>query len=217
MQVFQALTAEQVDKLRDFIGKLEYEDGRETARGYAKTIKANRQILPSNRDAAPVFGDVTNLIMLNPLIAKYAAPHRVLGLRIASYREGDYYGWHVDFAHMDGHRSDLSFTLCLSDKDEYEGGDLELDFRLYKTSFRGNKGQIIIYPTGVVHRVTEVTKGERLCIVGWVHSLIGDSENREALFRFSQEIIRLRQLFDQPEEMVQLNQLLQHFTRKLSN
>jgi len=137
-------------------------------------------------------------------------------LRIANYHSGGHYGWHVDMAHMSGYRTDMSFTLFLTDKDEYEGGALEADWGHYKTSIKGAKGQMVLYPTGVLHQVTPVTKGDRIVIVGWISSLIPSHDDREALFKLSQEAARLGKLVNNPEEMKNMSYLQQYFRRRVS-
>ena len=66
----------------------------------------------------------------------------------------------------------LSFTLQLSDSDEYTGGDLEFaelnggDQEEFKKDMR-KKGTVIVFPSFLQHRVTEVTEGQRHALVGW--------------------------------------------------
>lgn len=85
--------------------------------------------------------------------------------------EKSHYDWHNDFGPTNISTRKLSFSILLSDPNEFEGGTLEFipSFSEY-TSVR--KGSIVIFPSYLIHRVTEVTKGIRYCIVGWIH---GDS------------------------------------------
>ena len=74
----------------------------------------------------------------------------------------------------------LSFSIQLSDPEDYEGGELEFkvnkygsekrgDFALDETFFAPNKkGTIIIFDSRVKHRVCEVKSGVRKSLVGWV-------------------------------------------------
>ena len=48
--------------------------------------------------------------------------------------------------------------------------------------FRPPAGAAVIYQTGQLHRVTPVTRGERLAAVGWVQSLVRRADQRELLF-----------------------------------
>ena len=70
-------------------------------------------------------------------------------------------------------------TLQLTDGSEYEGGELEFDFRNYNPNMRDeskhlrkaqeilSKGSIIVFPSFLWHRVKPVTKGVRYSLVMW--------------------------------------------------
>ena len=109
------------------------------------------------------------------------------------YGKGEYYGWHTDSdlaSHYkpmsSGNRgtgeqiaSDfintscekvrkLSFSLLLSDPEEYRGGNLELidETGKYYVAPR-QRGTIILFDSRTKHRVSKVSKGIRKSIVGW--------------------------------------------------
>lgn len=214
MMVFNVFSTEQADKMVDFIRKLEFKDGEETALGTAKDIKKSLQITEDRSEAEPVFNDVRRLFLTNGILASYTTAKEVISPRVASYQDGGHYGWHVDMAVMNLKRTDMGFTLMLSEG--FEGGELELDYGRYQQTVKLNKGQMVVYPTGVLHRVKPVTQGERLCIVGWLQCGVRDQEDREALFKMGQEINRLKEQFKEPSELNQLNYLLQHFRRKFT-
>ena len=112
--------------------------------------------------------------------------------QFTKYGVGQYYGWHCDSwdvpygdeepnPELRGKVRKLSMTISLSDPSEYEGGNLEFDFRNYSkpddekgrlsarkecTEIRP-KGSIIVFPSYVYHRVTPVTKGTRYSLVCW--------------------------------------------------
>ena len=79
-------------------------------------------------------------------------------------------------------RSDLSFTLSLTDKSIYEGGELIIEEMNEDKKFKLNSGEIIIYPSTYLHSVKEIITGERLVCVGWIESYVKSSEEREYLF-----------------------------------
>ena len=70
-------------------------------------------------------------------------------------------------------------TCQLTDGSEYEGGELEFDYRDYEPHTRKEdkhlkkckeilpKGSIIVFPSFVWHRVKPVTKGIRYSLVAW--------------------------------------------------
>ena len=70
----------------------------------------------------------------------------------------------------------LSVTCSLSDPNDYEGGDLEFDFKQNAENENPQKricseikeqGSIVIFPSFVWHRVKPVTKGTRNSLVIW--------------------------------------------------
>ena len=63
----------------------------------------------------------------------------------------------------------LSFTLQLSDPDDYEGGNVELINEANENYIAPRqRGTIILFDSRTQHRVNKVTKGTRRSIVGWV-------------------------------------------------
>ena len=89
-------------------------------------------------------------------------------LQLTKYVEGDLFDWHLDFGVGDVSNRKLSITVQLSDPDEYEGGDLQFMINTNVVSAPREKGTIIVFPSFSMHRVTEITKGVRQSIVGWV-------------------------------------------------
>lgn len=62
----------------------------------------------------------------------------------------------------------LSFSLVLSDCDEYKGGDLELFVNGGDAvKVEQKKGRIIAFPSFMMHRVSPIIKGCRKSIVFW--------------------------------------------------
>ena len=92
------------------------------------------------------------------------------------------YGRHIDNPFMSSGRSDLSFTISLTNKDFYEGGELVIETINSEEEFKLNAGEMIIYPSTYLHEVKEVKNGERMVYVGWIESYVKSIEEREYLF-----------------------------------
>ena len=92
------------------------------------------------------------------------------------------YGRHIDNPFMSTGRSDLSFTIFLTHKDKYDGGELVIETMNEEKEFKLNAGEIIIYPSTYIHFVNKIRKGERLVCVGWIESYVKSIEKREYLF-----------------------------------
>lgn len=89
-------------------------------------------------------------------------------LQLAEYGEGDFFDWHLDFGAGASSNRKLSLTIQLSNPDDYEGGDLEFQINNNIVKAPRTQGTAIIFPSFIMHRVTEITKGRRRSIVGWV-------------------------------------------------
>ena len=92
------------------------------------------------------------------------------------------YGMHVDNAYMKTGRSDLSFTLFLSEKNSYDGGELCIQSCQGEEEIKLSEGEAIFYSSTSLHSVREVLKGERLVFIGWIQSYISSNEDRNILF-----------------------------------
>jgi PKHD-type hydroxylase len=130
---------------------------------------------------------VRDALTSNFLFQFYTRPVRWSRLLFSVYHEGQAYGRHYDNwnkrADDNGRmRSDVSFTLFLSEPESYEGGELVLERPEGALTVKMPAGSIFVYPTGVIHQVLPVTSGTRRVCVGWIQSHIRSFEQRELLF-----------------------------------
>lgn len=166
---------------------LTFDDGRKTAGRFASAVKSNGQAAPTpERDA--ILAQVQRAIGAHPVFRSAARPKAITPLILSRYTEGQTYGLHVDDALMQGLRTDLSFTLFLSDPATYDGGALIIEDHFEARAIKLAAGDMILYPSTTLHQVEPVTRGERLAVVGWVQSLIRDGNQREILFDLDQSV-----------------------------
>lgn len=89
-------------------------------------------------------------------------------LKMAEYKPGDFFEWHMDYGSGRISTRKLSFSVQLSDEHEYEGGDLQFLAASQPVNAPKEKGTIIIFPSFVTHRVTPVSSGVRKAIIGHI-------------------------------------------------
>ena len=108
--------------------------------------------------------------------------------QFTKYKLNQYYDWHCDSWDVPYNKPNspehglirkLSVTCQLTDGSEYEGGELQFDFKNYNPDIRDEnkhlitskeilpKGSIIVFPSFIWHRVKPVTKGTRYSLVLW--------------------------------------------------
>ena len=156
-------------------------DGRATAGFAARLVKNNRQAA-NDRKLDTVRKLVAARILGNEVFRLAVRPKALTPLMFSRYEDGMNYGSHVDDALMDGLRTDVSFTLFLSDPASYEGGELVIESASGEDSVKLEAGSLVAYPSTTLHRVAPVTRGQRLATVGWARSFIRDGARRELLF-----------------------------------
>lgn len=163
-----------------------WRDGAETASGRASRVKNNLQADRAALETKAASEMITRAVLSHPIIASAAIPDRMVRLLISRSASGMGYGDHVDAAYIDGFRTDLSFTLFLSDPSTYDGGELTLLGAGSVDSIKLSAGALALYPSTMVHRVETVRRGVRLAAVGWIRSRVPRQEARSAIFEFDQ-------------------------------
>ena len=161
---------------------LQWEDGKKTAGNHAAKVKNNLQLDRSSNISKKCIELIEKKILNDVLIKSFALPKRIHGTMFTKSLQGMKYGRHIDNAYMSTGRADLSFTIFLSEKDKYSGGELLIESLNSESKFKLDIGGIIIYPSTYLHSVLEVLSGERLVVIGWIESYIKSIEEREYLF-----------------------------------
>ncbi len=167
--------------LTDILPKLRYEDGRATAGSAATTVKRNEQARGSV--TLDLIRDQIGTALLNHRVfAAASLPKTLTKLLISKTGAGGHYGTHIDNPIIGGIRTDIAFTVFLSDPNTYEGGELILETTAGEEGYKLPAGHAVIYPATSLHRVAPVLSGERYVAVGWAQSYIRDPRQREILF-----------------------------------
>ena len=182
LTIADVLAAEDVARVREGLAAAPFGDGKRTAGAAARKVKANAQADGADARVQALAKFVRDALERHPVFSLYARPARWSPVMFNRYRGGDAYGFHVDDPVMGEVRTDLSFTLFLSDPETYEGGALLIDGLDGEREVKLSVGSLVLYPTGALHRVTPVTSGERLAAVGWIQILIRRADEREILF-----------------------------------
>ena len=219
LHVPAVLTPAQVAEMRTALDAAEWTDGRQTVGVQGAQVKRNLQ-LP---EASPLRADLGRQILAalsrNPLFFAAALPLKTLPPRFNRYQGGGEYGFHVDGAVMraDGEmqvRSDLSCTLFLSGPDEYEGGELVISDTYGEHGVKLQAGDLILYPSSSLHRVTPVTRGARVAAFFWIQSMVRDGEQRRMLFEMDTAIEALRRSQADNAAVLQLTGVYHNLLRR---
>ena len=180
----QLLNAEEINLIKKELEEAiqDWEDGKKTAGSHASKVKNNLQLNRNSEVSKNNVQLVNKKILSSQLIKSFSLPKKIHGIMFTKSSNNMHYGRHIDNPYMSSGRSDLSFTLSLTNKESYKGGELIIETMNSEERFKLNAGEIILYPSSYLHAVNEVNNGERLVCVGWIESYVKSTEKREYLF-----------------------------------
>ena len=195
------LTPDQLRGARELFARVKFVDGKASAGMAAVRVKNN---LEADRQATEIH-TLDNLVMgslvQHPVYRAGALALKVATPFYARYTPGMRYGDHVDDPIMgtgEGlYRTDIAITIFLNDPESYDGGELAVNTAFGEQKVKLPAGDAVMYPASSLHRVAEVTRGERLVAVTWVQSLVRDPAKRELLYELNQ--VRERLLNEMPD------------------
>lgn len=191
------LTAEELASLRTQAGAAPWQAGL-SAGPQARLAKHNLQI----PDDHPGLRDMRALVMraLNRSaeLVSAALPLKVVPPSFNRYTPGhSHYGPHSDATLRwlpDGSclRTDVSATVFLSEPDAYDGGELAIEDTHGQVDVKLAAGSVVLYPSGSIHEVRPVRRGERLACYLFMQSAVKDAGERRHLYEMDQALRALR-------------------------
>ena len=84
-------------------------------------------------------------------------------------------------------------------------------------NFRLKAGEMILYPSSMLHSVQVVTSGERLVCVGWIQSYVRSMEDRLLLFNLDAAARGLLSNYGQSDELDLIFQVYANAVRRLAS
>lgn len=166
-----ALTPEQCDEIIEYAKMQEMYDAGVGKDAEQSSIRKSKIVfLPPTPTMAPIYARLTDIVLhLNEQFFNFDLFAFGEHLQFTEYNApGGNYNWHVDRSIGIMTRK-LSIIVQLSDENDYEGGDFQLFRNEEPLSLSRKRGTLIAFPSYVVHRVSEVTKGTRHSLVGWIN------------------------------------------------
>lgn len=209
IQIKGVLDQEQLAVAHQLMAAGRFADGSSSAGIAARRVKHNDELqLPQKQ-----LGELNNLVMgnlvKNPVYRSAAMPLKVAAPYYARYKPGMTYGNHVDDPIMgqgaELYRSDLSVTIFLNGPEHYDGGELTIQTAFGDQRVKLPAGDAVLYPSSSIHRVAEVTRGERLVAVSWIQSVVKQPERRALLHDMNQARETLLQEQPDAEVTAQVN------------
>lgn len=217
----KVLSKEQVHQFRQQLDAADWNDGAATAGTLAKSVKRNHQLDDNSELCIALGNQIVRTLSQTPLFISAALPRVIYPPKFNRYSDGGTYGAHVDSALMflpgsnQQMRTDLSATLFLAEPDEYDGGELEIEGPFGVQCVKLEAGDMVLYPSSSLHRVTPVTRGARVASFFWIESVVADESERTLLFDLDQSVQHIAPAFAPDDQrLVQLTGVYHNLLRR---
>jgi PKHD-type hydroxylase len=172
-----SLPAGTIDKISAYIDTLEsnWEEGK--VKNHEENIESFKNDVRDCRVSVLNDDYVNNfifseLIKANKSLWRFSI-HSMVPIQYIVYETNQHYTWHTDWMQFEnGSIRKLSMTLMLNQVGtDYEGGSFEFQSlhgdKPVTETMELNKGDMLVFPSLISHRVLPVTSGIRKVLVGW--------------------------------------------------
>lgn len=188
LKIRNLLVPEELARLGELSHALRFVDGR--ASNPANLTKDNQQADHADPHYAESVQIVNNALARSREFLDFAMPKRVAPPLLCRYQPGMKYGAHADSGLLpvggSRLRSDISCTVFISDPTTYEGGELSIVLGNQAIAFKGDSGDVILYPSTTLHEVVPVLSGERLVSITFIESYIADQHQRMQVYELNE-------------------------------
>lgn len=207
----------EVARLVALASELKFVEGRVS--NPANTTKNNLQADHAHPGYAESVKIVADALARSREFADFAFPTRIAPPLLCRYEPGMSYGAHADSARIQipgtNIQSDLSATVFLAAPNAYEGGELVIHLGTRPVAIKGQPGEIVVYPSTMLHEVRPVRAGSRLVSITFIESRIPNEHQRTQLYELN-EIAALEGLKMEWQNRVRLETVRQNLMRMWS-
>jgi PKHD-type hydroxylase len=149
------------------IGNLKLEEAK--TNGENNGVRESQISWLSPNDLEFVYRRVTDaVVIINEQFFQFDLFGMAEGFQFTRYdAPTGHYGMHIDKV-LNGNVRKLSLTIQLSSPEDYEGGELALQFSKKADVMPKELGKMVVFPSYILHEVRPVTKGTRYSLVAWI-------------------------------------------------
>lgn len=168
----KGFNSDELDVIKNSVNNIPFNQATVVSGNDLKDRSSSIKWIPQNEEFDWVYQRLMTMAQeANENVWKFnllSAPEMIQYTEYYDYANG-HYTWHQDIGPGILSKRKVSITVQLSDSTDYDGGDLEIwggGDHLMRPE-RG-KGNVILFPSYMMHRVTPITRGTRTSFVLWV-------------------------------------------------
>jgi PKHD-type hydroxylase len=125
--------------------------------------------LPRNCDTDWIFTRIRDIITLYNLKYGFELGEEMGQAQLTRYLPGQHYEWHMDLGAGQASLRKITAVVALTSQDSSDAGGLEVFYgETVDNKIRINKGDVVVFPSFVMHRASVVESGTRWSLVMWL-------------------------------------------------
>ena len=186
------INKEQLKKIDEIIKNSKPEDGLATTSLNSTYYKKNTQYFSNKELWETILSKNVCYFIQENVSCSTFYPGQIM---VSEYNKSDFYEDHVDNAFLGTRARKISFSIFLDDEKDYRGGELIIKHENGESKFKEDKGAAVFYPSNYIHQVTEITKGKRRVVVGWIDCLVPKAEDRFILTEAKKYLLDLDKFY----------------------
>ena len=160
---------EEIQKVKDYVETLNFEEST-IFYGSDKSVRDSKiKWIDCTPETEWLYEKIYNMAKeANDTIFNFKLYYSKDSIQYSKYSKDGKYDWHIDIGEGENNLRKLSCSILLNDPKDFEGGDFEYWIKKNPEKVPLQKGSVLFFPSFFLHRVKEVTSGERESLVLWI-------------------------------------------------
>ena len=164
---------EEITKIKEYLKNIEFQKGTifdNTNGGFNKSVRDSEiKWIKCNDETKWIYEKIYNYAKeANDSIFEFDLHFSLDDIQYSKYSLNGKYDWHIDIGSGKNSMRKLSCSVLLNDPDEFKGGEFEFQTGKFPRNVPLKKGSVLFFPSFFLHRVKEITSGERESLVLWI-------------------------------------------------
>lgn len=166
----KAFSDEEIEWIQNLANMYEYSKAETIGNGDDSVRKSKIKWIHHNIESHWLYEKLIGMaVEANDTLWKFDLHGVIDSIQFTEYEEdGGHYDWHMDIGPNTINHRKISMVIQLSEADDYDGGELVLWNSNDTTIAPKGIGNVMIFPSFMLHKVTPMVKGTRKSLVLWI-------------------------------------------------
>ena len=166
----KAFSLEEIMWIENLSKLYDYTEGKTIGESNNSIRKSKVKWIHHSDQSNWLYEKIVNMVQeANNALWKFDLRSIIDSIQYTEYEEdGGHYDWHMDIGPKSINHRKISVVVQLSEAESYEGGELVLWNSNVPSVIEKGIGNVIVFPSFLMHKVTPMVKGNRKSLVLWL-------------------------------------------------